>query len=88
MTNLPIHDGEPFIAALERASEEGNADFVAANMERLERGPLGSGIKIQNKANGGGKGDGETANIHPQGTSCRMLNAESRSTSPWGKFSI
>lgn len=37
MTRLPINDGEPFIATMERASEEGDADFVAANMDRLER---------------------------------------------------
>lgn len=37
VTNLPVHDGEPFIAALERASEAGNADYVAANLDRLER---------------------------------------------------
>ncbi len=36
MSQLPIKHGEPFIAALERASEAGDADFVAANMDRLE----------------------------------------------------
>ena len=35
-TQIGYLDLEPFIAALERASAEGNADFVAANMERLE----------------------------------------------------
>lgn len=29
-------DGEPFITALERASEAGNGDFVPANMDQLE----------------------------------------------------
>ena len=36
-TRLPWHDGERFIAKLEQAIEEGNADFVEANMLRLER---------------------------------------------------
>jgi len=30
-------DGEPFIAKLEAAQAEGNTDFVAAHMPRLER---------------------------------------------------
>lgn len=37
MARLPMHDGERFIATMERASLEGNADFVAANMARLEK---------------------------------------------------
>ena len=36
VTKLGHLDGEPFIATMERASEAGNADFVAANMDRLE----------------------------------------------------
>lgn len=36
-TRLPPHDGEPFIAKLEQAIEDGNARFVGANMPRLER---------------------------------------------------
>lgn len=35
-TQIGHPDGERFIAALKRASQEGNADFVAANMDRLE----------------------------------------------------
>lgn len=34
-TQIAYLDGEPFIAAMERASEAGNADFVAGNMARL-----------------------------------------------------
>ena len=29
-------DGEPFIAKLEQAQDEGNLDFVTANLPRLE----------------------------------------------------
>jgi len=36
-TQIGHLDHGPFIAALERASEAGNADYVAANMDRLER---------------------------------------------------
>ena len=36
-TKLPMHDGEPFIARLEQAVEEGDAEFIEANMPRLER---------------------------------------------------
>lgn len=32
-----MHDGEAFIARLEQSIEEGNADHVEANMDRLER---------------------------------------------------
>lgn len=35
-TQIGYLDAEAFIAALERASEQGGADFVAANMTRLE----------------------------------------------------
>jgi len=34
---LPICDGEPFIAALERAHAEGNVDFIEQHFRRLER---------------------------------------------------
>ena len=34
---LPIRDGEPFIAALEQAHAEGNAEFIERHMARLER---------------------------------------------------
>jgi len=36
-TRLPWHDGEPFIAKLEQAIDEGNCHFIEANMPRLER---------------------------------------------------
>ena len=36
-TRLPWHNGERFIAKLEQAIDEGNADFIEANMPRLER---------------------------------------------------
>jgi len=36
-TRLPIQDAEPFIAKLEQAVQEGDADFIEANMPRLER---------------------------------------------------
>jgi len=36
-TRLPWHDSERLIAKLEQAIDEGNADFVEANMPRLER---------------------------------------------------
>ena len=36
-TQIGHLDHEPFIAALERASEAGDADFVAANIDRLEK---------------------------------------------------
>ncbi len=36
-TRLPMHDGEPFIATLEKAIKNGNADFIEANMPALER---------------------------------------------------
>ena len=36
-TTLDYLDGEPFIAAMEKAQDEGNLDFVQANMPRLER---------------------------------------------------
>jgi hypothetical protein len=32
-----MQDGEPFIARLEQAVEAGDADFIEANMPRLER---------------------------------------------------
>ena len=37
MARLPVHDGEPLIAAMERASDEGDVDFIEANMPRLGR---------------------------------------------------
>lgn len=37
MARVPMHDGERFIAKLEQPSEVGDADFVAANMHRLEK---------------------------------------------------
>ena len=36
-TQLPPLDGELFLAKLEQAEAEGHADFVEANMPRLER---------------------------------------------------
>ena len=33
---LPYKDGEPFIEKLEEAVEAGDADFIEANMKRLE----------------------------------------------------
>ncbi len=36
MTKLPFQDGEPFIETCEKASEAGDADFIEANMDRLE----------------------------------------------------
>jgi len=36
-TRLPWHDGERFIAKLEETIEEDNADFIEANMPRLEQ---------------------------------------------------
>ncbi len=36
-TQIGYQDHERFTATMDRASEEGNADFVAANMGRLER---------------------------------------------------
>ena len=36
-TKLPMHDGEPFIAKLEQAIEDGGAAFVEANMPRLKQ---------------------------------------------------
>lgn len=35
-TRLPQHDGEAFIAKMEEGIDEGNTDFLEANMERLE----------------------------------------------------
>lgn len=35
-TKLPWHDSERFIAKLEQAIDEGNADFIEANIPRLE----------------------------------------------------
>lgn len=35
-TQIGYLDGEKFIATMERASEEGDADFASANMPRLE----------------------------------------------------
>ena len=36
-TTLGYLDGEPFIAAREKAQDEGNLDFVQVNMPGLER---------------------------------------------------
>ncbi len=36
-TQLPPLDGEPFLANLEEAQAEGDADFVEADMSRVER---------------------------------------------------
>ena len=36
MTKLPFQDGEPFIETCEKAVEAGDADFLEANMDRLE----------------------------------------------------
>ena len=36
-TKLPMNDGEPLIARLEQSQEDGDADHVEGNMERLER---------------------------------------------------
>jgi len=36
-TTLGYLDGEPFIAAMEKAQDGGNLDFVQANMQRLEK---------------------------------------------------
>ena len=36
MAKPPYKDGEPFIAKLEEAVIEGDADFIEANMPRLE----------------------------------------------------
>jgi hypothetical protein len=33
---LPFQDGEPFIETCEKAIEAGDADFIEANMDRLE----------------------------------------------------
>ena len=35
--HLPSQDGEPFIAKLEEAQADGDADFVEPNMPRLEQ---------------------------------------------------
>jgi hypothetical protein len=36
MAKLPFQDGEPLIETCEKASEAGDADFIEANMDRLE----------------------------------------------------
>ena len=36
-TTLGYLDGEPFLASLERAQADGDTEFVAAHMPRLER---------------------------------------------------
>ncbi len=35
-TRLPFQDGGLFLAKLEQAAAEGNADFVEANLDRLK----------------------------------------------------
>lgn len=37
MTQLPMHDGEPFIRKLEEAQAAGDLDFVGDNLPQPER---------------------------------------------------